>query len=117
MNTGKHVASVIAAASEDRIAELESKNASFTWCQPFAKVLDYPDIENFLRGPDEKYGQRGLSKIYDARSFAGNYFSTYKEKSSSAGYSALGSPAGWVVTRSVKFKNSSCFRYGCERLA
>ncbi|CAM6099337.1 unnamed protein product [Calypogeia fissa] len=83
INTGKHVASVIAAAFEARIAELESKKMpAFTWCQPFAKVPDFPDIENFLRGPDEKYVHRGLSNIYDAR---------------------------WVVTRSVKFKKLVVF--------
>ena len=79
---------------ENRINDLEQhKEPEFTWCQPDAKLPLYPDVEQFLKGPQERlcYECRFWNIYSDARSFAKRYFESDKVKD---GYSATANAGG-----------------------
>ncbi|CAM6099339.1 unnamed protein product [Calypogeia fissa] len=53
---------------------------TFTWCQPHGKLPNYPEVENFLRGP-EKCFDIEVSYIAAARRFASTSFNTFQKQS------------------------------------
>lgn len=72
---------------------LESqKMPEWTWRQPLARIPKYPDIEEFLRGPEKEYVQRGFKSLSEAISVAGVV--NNHRRDGSAGYSAIGTPGG-----------------------
>jgi hypothetical protein len=63
----RHLASI-------RVAQLNSPEPTFSsWCMPKASMPSHPDVERFLRGPDQSYTVRGLNGISHARNFAAKY--------------------------------------------
>lgn len=93
---GVLVAMKIFEAFEARIAELEAKKRpEFTWCQPHVELPEYPEIEDFLRGPSETYAYRLVKDVDAATTFANNCFSSENDDwMAYYNYSATGTPGG-----------------------
>jgi hypothetical protein len=62
----RHIASI-------RVTQLNSPEPTFSWCMPNASMPSHPDVERFLRGPNQSYTVRGLNGITHARNFAAKY--------------------------------------------
>ena len=93
-DAGAIIANTTLEVFEALIGELElHQKPVFSWRQPLAKFPEYPEIENFLKGPEETYVHRGMKRIDDARTFAAKYFSHYAD-SAVTGYSATATPGG-----------------------
>lgn len=89
------VANTTFEAFESSIAKLEAQEEPvFTWCQPRAKLPQYPEIESFLKGPSERYVYRRLQGVAAARSLVNTYFSPNSNTFATAGYRAIGTPGG-----------------------
>lgn len=55
-DAGVLVANSASEVVEAQIAELQThKMPEFSCCQPLASFPGYPDVEEFLRGPEEKF--------------------------------------------------------------
>ncbi|CAM6088096.1 unnamed protein product [Calypogeia fissa] len=92
-DAGQLVANTIFQVYGAHIAQLESympPEPVFTWCQPRARLPEYPDIETFLRGPTETFILAGFSRIAEARAFC----ETYCNNTTKAGYSVIGTIGG-----------------------
>lgn len=70
------------------------KTPEFAWHQPQAKLPGYPEIEPFLKGPEEKHVYRGVKGLPAMRSFAESGFNKYGDHTATDGYSATGTPGG-----------------------